>query len=99
MPELLAQAAHRHVQTAVEDLVTAAGAEIIDRDDPITGSWFRRMRAMVRAAASDLARETAVAAAHAIDSHVVLARDATGTATMMQNLARSSERCRRPKTR
>ena len=81
------ESAHPQVQAAVEGLVQAAGAEIIGRDDPLLGSWFRRMRARTRAAAtSPLAREAAATAAHALDSRLVLAQDAGVTATMMQNL-------------
>ncbi|WP_307793309.1 response regulator transcription factor [Amycolatopsis sp. MtRt-6] len=81
------ESAHRQVQSAVEDLVQAAGLQIVDQDDPVLGSWFRRMRARAHhAATSGLAREAATAAAHAVDSRFVLAQDATVTATMMQNL-------------
>lgn len=78
---------HELVQAAVEELLSTAGVAIVDRDDPVLGSWFRRMRARARAAASsDLARSAATSAAHALDSRLVLAQDATVTATMMQNL-------------
>ncbi|HEV2780965.1 MAG TPA: response regulator transcription factor [Actinophytocola sp.] len=81
------QSVHRQVQAAVEELIHTAGAVIVDRDEPVLGSWFRRMRARTRAAAtSGLAREAATSAAHALDSRLVLAQDATVTATMMQNL-------------
>ncbi|MFI7122620.1 winged helix-turn-helix domain-containing protein [Amycolatopsis sp. NPDC049868] len=81
------ESAHRHVQAAVEELIFAADAEIVDRDDPQLGSWFRRMRARTRAAAtSGLAREAAATAAHALDARLVLAQDASVTAMMMQNL-------------
>jgi DNA-binding response OmpR family regulator len=78
---------HRQVQEAVEELLNQAGAEIVDRAAPVLGSWFRRMRASTRAAAtSPAARDAAAVAAHALDSRLVLAQDATVTATMMQNL-------------
>ena len=81
------EAAHEQVQAAVEDLVRTAGWEITDRDEPVLGSWFRRMGARTRAAASsDLAQDAAATAAHALESRLVLAQDATVTATMMQNL-------------
>ncbi|KAA9166322.1 response regulator transcription factor [Amycolatopsis acidicola] len=78
------ETAHREVQAAVEELIEGAGGDIVEREDPVLGSWFRRMRA--RAADSALAKEAATAAAHALDSRVTLAQDATVTATMMQNL-------------
>ncbi|WP_156960427.1 response regulator transcription factor [Amycolatopsis taiwanensis] len=80
------ESGHELVQAAVENLVRLAGGEIVGRDDPVLGSWFRRMRARMRPAASRLGRETALMAAHALDSRLVLAQDATVTATMMQNL-------------
>jgi hypothetical protein len=36
---------HEHVEQAVDDLVGQAGFRITERDDPVRGSWFRRMRA------------------------------------------------------
>jgi two-component system OmpR family response regulator len=80
------ESVHRQVQEAVEELLNQAGAEVVDRDEPVLGSWFRRMRARVRAATSPAAREAAAVAAHALDSRLVLAQDAAVTATMMQNL-------------
>jgi hypothetical protein len=41
------EVAHEQVEAAVEDLVAAAGGHIEHRDDPVLGSWFRRMRAKV----------------------------------------------------
>jgi hypothetical protein len=79
---------HEHVQIAVEQLVARAGLEIVDRDDPVLGSWFRAMRAAVgNAVRSPAARQGALTAVHVADTHLVLARDAAITATLMQNLA------------
>jgi hypothetical protein len=36
------------VQAAVEELVGSAGAEVVERDEPVLGSWFRRLRARMR---------------------------------------------------
>jgi hypothetical protein len=59
----------------------------VNRDKPVIGSWFRRMRAGVnRAARSPAAREAALVAAHAADTRLVLAQDAAITATLLQNL-------------
>ncbi len=81
------ETAHEEVEAAVEDLLAAAGGYIEHRDNPVFGSWFRRMRArMGQAVHSPLAREAAVVAAHAAESRVVHAQDAAVTATMLQNL-------------
>ncbi|MFK8908386.1 hypothetical protein [Streptomyces sp. YS-3] len=81
------EAPHRDVQAAVEELLATAGMEILDREDPVIGSWFRRMRAtMSRTARSQVARESALTAAHIADARLILAHDATITATMMTNV-------------
>ncbi len=81
------ESAHEQVETAVEDLLAAAGGHIEHRDDPVLGSWFRRMRARTgQAVHSPLAREAAALAAHAVESRLVHAQDAAVTATMLQNL-------------
>jgi hypothetical protein len=81
------ESAHEQVETAVEDLLAAAGGHIEHRDDPVLGSWFRRMRARAgQAVHSPLAREATVLAAHAVESRLVHAQDASVTATMLQNL-------------
>lgn len=82
------EAAHRDVQAAVERLLRTEGFKVIDRDDPISGSWFRRMLfRMDKGAHSPLAGEIARTAAHALDSKVVQAQDAANTATILQALA------------
>ncbi|MET9001475.1 sigma-70 family RNA polymerase sigma factor [Amycolatopsis sp. NPDC004169] len=81
------EAIHEEVQNAVEDLVTQVGGWIADADEPILGSWFRRLRAKVRLAArTPKGRELAHVAAHAAEARLVLSQDATITATMLQNL-------------
>jgi hypothetical protein len=81
------EAAHEQVEAAVEDLIVAAGGRIEHRDDPVLGSWFRRMRAKVgRLLSSPLGHEITNLAAHAAEAHLVHAQDATVTATMLQNL-------------
>jgi len=78
---------HGRVEAAVEDLIASIGGQIDERGDPVIGSWFRRMRAMLREVArSPLGREAVTMAAHAVESRVVLAQDANVTATMLQNL-------------
>ncbi|MGW4914610.1 hypothetical protein [Streptomyces sp. NPDC004270] len=81
------EAPHADVQTAVETLLATAGLEVLDREDPILGSWFRRMRATISSAARSRAvREGALTAAHIADARLLLPLDATNTATMMQNV-------------
>jgi hypothetical protein len=78
---------HEAVEAAVVDLLTRTGLSIESSDDPVIGSWFRRMRAAVdKAAHSEAAREGALIATHIADARLVLAQDAAITATLMQNL-------------
>ncbi len=78
---------HARVEAAVEDLIVSAGGFIEQREDPVLGSWFRRMRAKTSTViGSSGVREVVMAAAHAADLRVALAQDATVTATMLQNL-------------
>lgn len=81
------ESTHEQVEIAVENLVVAAGGHIEHRDDPVLGSWFRRMRARIgRFVDSPLGHEVKNLAAHAAESRLVHAQDATVTATMLQNL-------------
>jgi hypothetical protein len=65
----------------------ATGGHIEHRDDPVLGSWFRGMRARVSEFVdSPLGHEVKNLAAHAAESRLVHAQDATVTATMLQNL-------------
>lgn len=67
---------HEQVEAAVEELLASAGLQIVSREDPVPGSWFRRM----------VAREVAATALHAADSRMSLAQDAQTTAVLMQGL-------------
>lgn len=79
---------HQQVEEAVGKFLTLSGIQVETRDDPISGSWFRRMRGKVAdGARSPLARELATTAAHAADLRLSLAQDAQVTSTMMQHLA------------
>lgn len=81
------ESVHEQVEAAVEDLLAATGVQVEHRDDPVFGSWFRRMRARAgQAVHSPLAREAAAVAAHAAELGIVHARDATITSTMLENL-------------
>jgi hypothetical protein len=78
---------HDQVETAVEALLATAGLQIERRDEPVIGSWYRRMWAAAgRALHSPATREGALIAAHAADTRLVLAQDAVVTATLLQNL-------------
>lgn len=78
---------HEQVEAAVEELMATAGLEIERRDNPIVGSWYRKMWASVtQVVRSPVAREGALIAAHAADTRLVLAQDAVVTATLLQNL-------------
>ncbi|MGH4010558.1 MAG: CHAT domain-containing protein [Pseudonocardiaceae bacterium] len=79
--------AHEQVEAAIEDLLAIAGGHIERRDDPVLGSWFRRVWGRIcRAAHSPWAHEATIVATHAAESRLVHAQDATVTATLMQNL-------------
>lgn len=71
---------HERVEAAVDVLLSEAGLRVSDREDPVTGSWFRRLRAQ------PAVREAAMMAAHAAEARLVHERDAAITATMMQSL-------------
>jgi hypothetical protein len=78
---------HERVQSAVENLLAASGLSIDAREDPVIGSWFRRMSATVtKAAKSPAAREEALALKHVLDQQIVLGRDADITNRLLQNL-------------
>jgi Effector Associated Constant Component 1 len=78
---------HDQVEAAIDELLAAAGLRIRDREEPVIGSWFRRMRAAIKdVMRSPAAREGALVAAHAADTRLVLAQDAAVTATLLQNL-------------
>jgi anti-anti-sigma factor len=83
------EAVHEQVEAEVEALLAFAGLEIDDRDEPVIGSWYRRMQARLKAAstsASPLAREAAMTAAHAAEAKLVLGMDAEIAARFMENL-------------
>lgn len=78
---------HEQVEAAVEQVLTAAGLRINLRDDPILGSWFRRMWATVTLKLHTPAgREAVFAAAHAAETRFVLAPDADVTAKLLQSV-------------
>lgn len=74
---------HEQVEAAVDRLLRSAGLHIAEREEPLSGSWFRRMRAGLN---SPTAREAALTAAHAAGSGSVPRPDAEVTAIFLQNL-------------
>jgi hypothetical protein len=82
------EAIHAQVETAVERWLAMATITIEEREQPIIGSWFRRMRATVKVALnSEAAHDLTLTAVHVADAHVVLAQDANITATLLSGLA------------
>jgi hypothetical protein len=78
---------HEQVEQAVEDLLQTADLQVEEREEPLIGSWFRRMKAVAyRVRRSPAAREAALVAAHAADNRLILPQDAAITATLLQNL-------------
>lgn len=84
---LAEEASHEQVESAVVELLGHAALEVVHRDDPVIGSWFRRLWAGARpAVTSPAAREAALTATHVVDTHLILAQDAQVTAILLQNL-------------
>jgi hypothetical protein len=78
---------HEPVEAAVETLLASVGLTIVERDTPVIGSWFRRMRAAVgKAAHSPAAREAMRSAVHTADTRLILRPDAEVTALLLQGL-------------
>ena len=78
---------HAQVEKAVAVLLATAGLYIKDWDDPVAGSWFRRMAAGAKEAMqSPAGHEAMLAVGHALDSRLILAQDAEVTARLLQNL-------------
>lgn len=78
---------HDQVERAVEQLIGSARLRIVERGEPVSGSWFRRMRAATgEMAHSPAGQEILLATAHAADSRLVLRQDAEVTAMLMHNL-------------
>lgn len=79
---------HGQVEAAVDDWLASAGLMVEERDEPIIGSWFRRMRAGVKQSVhTPAAQDALLTAAHAVDTRMVLAQDAVVTATLLQGVA------------
>jgi hypothetical protein len=78
---------HAQVELAVDRLLFRAGLRITEREEPVSGSWYRRMRATLDAAArSDGGQEAMLSAVHAADARFFLRQDAELTTLLLQNL-------------
>ena len=75
---------HEQVEDAVEALVVQGGLRIETREDPVEGSWFRRMKAVF---ATPVGRESSLIAAHIAGTKLWLAQDATMTSALAQSVS------------
>ena len=81
------EAVHEQVEAAVEFMISQAGLQVQTRDDPVLGSWFRKMRASIKLIVNSSAgREAMLTAKHVADARLILAQDAYVTSTLLQNL-------------
>jgi hypothetical protein len=82
------ESSHERVERAVEDAARSLGLDITERDEPVVGSWFRRMRAtLIGGMQSHAGQEVLAAAAHRADLELVLRPEAEVAALWMVNLA------------
>jgi hypothetical protein len=80
-------AAHGDVESAVEFMLEAAGISIEEREEPVYGSWRRKISAFAQKIGdSPVGAEAARTAAHALEANLVLQKDADITAALLQNL-------------
>jgi hypothetical protein len=78
---------HAQVEFAVETVLATLGVQIIDRDDPVIGSWFRRMTGRAKdGLRSPASQDAALTVAHVLDSRLILPQDAEVTAKLLENL-------------
>lgn len=78
---------HAQVESAVEAFLSLAGLQIMTRDDPVIGSWFRRMTARAKdGLRSQASQDAALTAAHVLDARLISGPDAEATAKLMENL-------------
>ena len=77
---------HAHVEAAVEAWLASAGLAVEERDPPVLGSWFRRLRAGLERAVDSGPAEDVAPTVHAVDIHLSVYQDAQVTALLLQNL-------------
>jgi malonyl CoA-acyl carrier protein transacylase len=72
----------------IEAWLSAAGVEVVRRDEPKSGSWSRTLWVRVRRAVrGPAAQQVAATLAHAAELKTVTVTDAQVTATLMQSVA------------
>jgi hypothetical protein len=82
------ESSHEEVERAVQDVARSLGLSITERDEPLFGSWFRRMRAiLVGGVPSRVGQEVLAAGALRADLDLVLRPEAEVAALWMVNLA------------
>ena len=82
------ESGHELVERAVDELVATAGFVITERNDPVSGSWFRRMRATLAGAArSPEGRALIEATTLRADLELIQRPDAEVAALWMANIA------------
>lgn len=85
---LASEDGHEQVQAAIEVWLTSAGLIVEEREQPILGSWFQRLRVGVNEAVqSGMAQDVALTAIHAVDTRAVLYHDAQTTNLFLHGLA------------
>jgi hypothetical protein len=78
---------HEQVEAAVEETLTEVGLQVTERQDSITGSWLRHLRARLRNVADTPAgREAMALGLHALEQRLALEKDAEITEKLMANL-------------
>lgn len=78
---------HDRVERSVEQWLAAADVSIDEREDPVIGSWFRRLKASAKeAAGTPFAREAFLTGIHVADNRLTNYQDAYITATLLQNV-------------
>jgi hypothetical protein len=77
------------VERAVEEWLATAQLAIADRDDPVLGSWWRRMRARVQLAMdTETARELAMTAVVAAETRLVTAETAKVSGLLLESVSK-----------
>jgi dihydroxyacetone kinase DhaKLM complex PTS-EIIA-like component DhaM len=74
---------HESVESAVEQVLDSLGLYVVGREDPVVGSWFRRMLASARSLATN---DPVASLVHGADARYLQRQDAENTALLMQNL-------------
>ena len=97
---------HEQAEAAVEQWIASAGVSIDTRDEPVIGSWFRRMLASFKGTTAEfIGREAALTAVHVADTRLVQAQDAYVTSNLATErrprlaVSPANQRCHRARWR